>query len=53
MEQYVIKGGNPLVGEVEIGGGIKTGQIQIGQTCTVAEHITHVCHVGGIETGQI
>ena len=21
MEQYIIKGGNPLVGEVEIGGG--------------------------------
>ena len=29
MEQYVIKGGNPLVGEVEIGGtkAPKTGQM--------------------------
>ena len=25
MEQYVIKGGNPLVGEVEIGGAKKCG----------------------------
>ena len=25
MEQYIIKGGNPLVGEVEIGGAKKTG----------------------------
>lgn len=25
MEQYVIKGGNPLVGEVEIGGSKKCG----------------------------
>lgn len=25
MEQYVIRGGNPLVGEVEIGGAKKRG----------------------------
>ena len=25
MEQYIIKGGNPLVGEVEIGGAKKCG----------------------------
>ena len=25
MDQYVIKGGNPLVGEVEIGGAKKCG----------------------------
>ena len=30
MEQYIIKGGNPLVGEVEIGGAKKCGACNFG-----------------------
>ena len=32
MEQYVIKGGNPLVGEVEIGGAKKRSPCYIGSS---------------------
>ena len=32
MEQYIIKGGHPLVGEVEIGGAKNAAQVYAGLT---------------------
>ena len=54
MEQYVIKGGNPLVGEVEIGGAknaalaILSAAIMTDETVTIENlpNVRHQCFVG-------
>ena len=53
MEQYVIKGGNPLVGEVEIGGaknaalGILTAAIMTDETVCI-ENIPDVSDINAL-----
>ena len=48
MEQYVIKGGNPLVGEVEIGGaknaalGILAAAIMTDETVIIDLSLIHI-----------
>ena len=51
MEQYIIKGGNPLVGEVEIGGA-KNAALAILAAAIMTDEAVHIENLPDVRTSM-